>query len=380
MPGRPNWQMVFVLPNLLLGNKNQDQDELTLGLEGIAIVPASDARVVELMEWSKPARTFLEAFHDGNGRAITPAVLIVREDWLGSMNRNVEPIISFRNAAAMCSVLLSRTRWPEGSWLGAPWSDSFDYHSAQLRPDGSKFDVLTPALQSIGFRLKGLSLTYDIRLPRNHLGPIDDHLGIRLGRAWRMRYRRKRHLKATGKVFRSLEAAYEAAGMSFRNYSSLDEVGLEAVNWATATEVLAAPAKRNVSKWDCIRLIGNGRKLREPELWHRRYRVARPRRKGDPLRFSALNFPQWVFLCLHNARSKFVHGETVPKRLLAPFGENAPSLLSLASTVYRIALVAYLEQHWPWPESLNDFASIDLTSGMAYRRHLLAAVKPPEDE
>ena len=34
-------------------------------------------------------------------------------------------------------------------------------------------------------------------------------------------------------------------------------------------------------------------------------------------------------------------------KLLLTDGEAAPSLLSLASTVYRTALMAYLEEHWP---------------------------------
>jgi len=371
---RPEWQLVFVLPNLLLRDHHLSPSELTLGLEGIAIVPASDSRVVELKEWSEPAARFLSAFHDGNGTSITPAVLIVRDDWLLDMDRDVEPVISFRNAAALSSVLLNRARNHGGGWLGASWSDTFDYHSAQLRLDGSSFDAWTPALNSMGFQLDGLSLTCDIRLPRNDLGPIDEHLAVRLGRAWRTRYRRRRDLRATGKLFRSLEAAYEASAMRFRNYSSLSEVGLGAVDWATAVEVLASPRNANVTKWHCTDLIAQARRDREKELWHRKYRFQLRTKKGKPRRFKALNLPQWIFLHVHNARSKFVHGDAVSQKLLLPFGEKAPTLLALASTVYRVALVSYLEKHWPWPRSIDDLDSIDLVPGMTYRQHLLTAV------
>lgn len=374
MPERPEWQLVFVLPNLLLEDHHLSPSELTLGLDGIAIVPASDQRVVDLAEWSDPAARFLGAFHDGNGTGITPAALIVRDDWLGDMGRDVEPMISFRNAAALSCILHARAQVQGGGWLGASWSDTFDYHSAQLRVDGSGFDLWTPALNSIGFRLDGLSLTPDVRLPRNHLGFIDEHLAVRLGRAWATRYRRRRDQRATAKVFRSLEAAYEASAISFRHYSSLNEVGLDAVDWATAVEVLAAPKKGNVNKWHCTDLIGEARRAREPELWHRKYRVRRPAKKGKPRRFRALNLAQWIFLHVHNARSKFVHGDTVSHTLLAPFGDHSPPLLSLASTVYRLALVAFLEQHWPWPRMADDLGSLDLIPGMHYRRHLLATV------
>lgn len=369
---RPEWQLVFVLPNLHLEEHHLSPSELTLGLEGIAIVPAADPRVVALTEWSDPAATFLGAFHDGNGMSIEPSALIVRNDWLRDMNRDVEPIIAFRNAVALSSVLLTRAYWPGDGWLGASWSDTFDYHAAQLRPDGSKFDLWTPALNSIGFRLQDLSLTPDVRLARNHLGPIDDHLAARLGRAWKTRYRQRRRLRVTGKVFRSLEAAYAACGLRFRNYSSLDEVGLGAVNWATAMEVLASPQGRDVHKWDCIHLIGKGRQRPEAELSHRRYRVSKRAKPGRPQRFHSMNLAQWIYYNLHAARSKFVHGDTVSPRLLMPFGEDAPPLLSLASTVYRIALVAYLEGQFPWPMSIDDLVSLDLVSGMKYRDHLMA--------
>ena len=375
----PEWALIFVLPTLRLGDHQLSPHELTLGLEGIAIVSASDPRVEAVTTWSGAAKTFLDSFHDGNGTKIAPSVLIVRQDWLAAMKRNVEPVIAFRNAVAACCVLLARAGKLGGGWLGAAWSDTFDYHEAQLRIDGSKFDSWTPALNSIGFNLNGLSLTPDLRMPRNDLGPIDDHLATRLGRAWTLRYRRKRQLQATSRVFRSLEACYEATSLSFRNYSSLQEVGLTAVDWAIAVEVLASPSIRNVNKWDCIDLIGDGWFTQEPVIARTKYRVAMPRKAGQPLRFRSLNLPQWLFLQLHTARSKFVHGDHVTEKLLLPFGPGAPPLPALASTVYRIALVQYLERQWPWPVVAEDLPSMDLIPGMSYEDHLCAIVDEADE-
>lgn len=228
MAKKPEWEMVFVLPNLELDQGNNPTEPLTLGLEGIAIVPAVDERVVAVRSWSKAADRFLDAFHDGTGHPISPPVLMVRLDWAEAFAKDAEPVIAFRNAVAMSAVALSRARGPGGSWLGTSWSDSYDYHPAQLRLDGSEFDVRTPALHSIGFQLKGLSITPDLGLPRNSLGPLDDELGFRLGRVWRMRYLHRRQLRKTARVFRSLETAYEASSVGFKNYSSLTEVGMDA--------------------------------------------------------------------------------------------------------------------------------------------------------
>ena len=251
----PDWQLAFVLPNLRLGSRDRSPSELTLGLEGIAIVPASDRRVVEIKEWSEAARGFLNSFHDGNRKPITPAALIVRNDWWLDMRGYIEPVISFRNAVAVAAILPFRAHWQSDGWSGVSWSEAFDYHPARLRPDGSKFDLWTPALNSIGFRLDELCLTPDLRVPPTEVGHTDDQLAERLGRMWHLRYRRGKEKRTTARVFRSLEAAFAALGLRFRSYSSLSEVGLNAVPWATGVEVLASPERGNVSKWNCTRLI-----------------------------------------------------------------------------------------------------------------------------
>ena len=137
----PDWQLAFVLPNLCFGTADRSRRELTLGLESMAIVPASDPRVLEITEWSEAAKSFLRSFHDGNGKPITPAALIVRHDWHRDIGRDPKPVISFRNAAAVAAILPFRAHWQSDGWAGVSWSEAFDYHPAQLRVDGSKFDA-----------------------------------------------------------------------------------------------------------------------------------------------------------------------------------------------------------------------------------------------
>ncbi len=370
MATTPQWRLVFVLPNLRLGEHRLSPSEMTLGLEGIAIVPAVDSRVVEIREWSEPADRFLSSFHDGYGRAITPAVLIVREDWHSGIVANSEAVISFRNAAAAASILPFSARWPSDGGSGVLWSESFDYHPARLRPDGLKFDYRTPALNSIGFRLDGLQLTPDLRVPRTDLTHTDKNLADRLGRAWELRYLRGREKRKTAQVFRSLEVAYDALGLRFTSYSSLSAVGLSVVPWVTAIEVLAAPEARDVKKQDCTRLIGR-HEFSDPRL-----RVKPGQRRGQ------MTLAQELFLRLYAARSKFVHGGKVSTELLLTTGGEAPPLLSLASTIYRTALMAYLEEQWPrqavsspettsWTEQLRQHVR---DNHAIYEDHLLNAI------
>lgn len=375
MSTRPPWRLNCVLPNLRLGEHERSPSEMTLGLEGIAIVPATDSRVVEIRKWSEAADRFLSSFHDGNGTAITPSALIVREDWHSGLGANREAAISFRNAAATASILPIRAQWHSHGWTGVWWSENFDDHPVRLRPDGSKFDYRTPALNSIGFRLDGLQLTPDLRVPRPHLMHADENLADRLGRVWWTRYGRKRDRQKTAKVFRSLEAAHDALGLGFTSHSSLSAVGLSTVPWTTAIEVLAAPEARDVKKWDCTQLIGQ-HEFSDPRL----------RRKMFWVKFKGarrhLTLAQRVYLRLHEARSKFVHGDKVSVKLLLTDGAEAPPLLSLASTIYRTALMAYLEGHWParapssrestsWAELLRQHVR---DNHAVYEDHLLKAI------
>lgn len=366
-PSEREWQLAFVLPNLLLGGKQRSPSELTLGLEGIAIVPSSDRRVIEITKWSKAARKFLSSFHDGNGKPTTPAALVVRRDWLHDMNRSAEPVIAFRNAVAVASILRNRAGWRLHGWLGVSWSEAFDYHPARLRRDGSTFDSWTPAVNQIGFQLDELSLTPDLRLPREELLHVDGRLADHLGLVWHRRYRRGRDKRNTARVFRSLEAAYEALSLRFKSFASLTEVGLDTVHWTTAIEVLASPPHRNVRKWDCHRLIARWEGFYEGKLRAKRYWVKRGGQR------ESMTLASRIFLHLYRARSKFVHGDKVSGKLLTPFGDRAPPLTSLASTIYRTALMVYLEEHWPRKLAFTDRHYIDF-AGMEYENHLLKAI------
>ena len=69
-------------------------------------------------------------------------------------------------------------------------------------------------------------------------------------------------------------------------------------------------------------------------------------------------------------------------KLLLTKGGEAPPLLSLASTIYRTALMAYLEEHWPRnavssPETASwkeEFEQRGRDYHVVYEDHLLNAI------
>ena len=369
MSRKPDWQLAFVLPNLLLEGRRPSSPELTLGLEGIAIVPASDPRVDKITKWSEPANRFLNSFHDGHSVPITPGVLIVCNDWHSEMNKKSEPVIAFRNAVAVASILPARARRSTGQGGGeALWSDAFDHHAVELSLDGSHLDLFSPALSSYYLPLDELSLTCDVRLRRCDPNPIDEHLAIRLGQAWNLRYRQGRRGRETTKLFRSLESAYEALAIKAKHYSSIYEGGLTTVPWTTAVQVLASPRARWVKPSDCTDLIGRAPVSSQSKLHEYTFDVTQDGKK------KTLNLPQRIFDDIYKARSKFVHGDEVSLELLLPFGEEVLPLPSLASSVYRMALIAYLDEQWPQPK--NDLTDLvrRLLPNRYYENHLLKAI------
>ena len=138
-------------------------------------------------------------------------------------------------------------------------------------------------------------------------------------------------------------------------------------------EVLASSEQDLVRKWDCARLIGQ-HEFSDPRLGSKKYwvKVKQGRRH--------MNLAQRVFVRLYEARSKFVHGDRVSVKLLLTPGDETPPLLSLASTVYRVALMAYLDDHWPWkPMPEADASSwrerlAQVVQERPYAEHLLNAI------
>ena len=369
MAAQPEWRLAFVLPNFCFGDFHTSPAQLTLGLEGIAIVPASDPRVSEIRQWSSAADKVLGCFRDDYRQAIIPSVLIIRDDWDSDLNRRAAPLIAFRNAVTAASVLPARASWSHKrftlSW-GSYWSDPLDHHPIQLGLDGSYWHMLSPALEHMAVPLDRLTLTTNPSIPRRNVRALDQQLADRLGRLWRRRYRQNREIKKIRRVFRSLEAAYEALAMRFKNYESLSEQGLGAVPWTTAVEILASPSGGHVKKWDCLRLIGQSPPAQCQELQRKTYWT---KSKG---RRQHLTLSQKAFFHIYEARSKFVHGDRVSRKLLLPFGKGTLPLLSIASTVYRVALISYLQEHWPWEMPAGN--PILLADEMAYDHHLLRAV------
>jgi hypothetical protein len=238
----PTWSLIFLLPNVDLTDPDPYYEPaLTLHLRDIAIVGTDDDRVAEIRRWSPAADSLVRAFRNEYDELIAPAALIAKRGWLATTGKDPTPIVAFRNAVAMASVLATRAR-RGGNGRGIYWSDTMDFHPAQLSVDGKRVDIGTPALRHWHVPTEKLHLVRDAGLPRAKLSLFDDYLARELGRAWHARYVRRRGVRRWDVLFRSLEIAYHAAAVRFKNYGSIHEAGLGAALWVSAIEILAAPS------------------------------------------------------------------------------------------------------------------------------------------
>ncbi|WP_420632716.1 HigA family addiction module antitoxin [Candidatus Palauibacter sp.] len=366
----PEWELLFLLPNLKVEPDDlatwgfPPQAGLTLGLEGVALTSAKDERVVETLEWSAAAAAWVNSFHNGHWNPVVPAALIAKKSWGALMGKDAEPTMSFLNAVAVAALLRTRARWPRESVRGPSWSDSFDYHPIELRPDGSALDISTPALDSFHVPWTELSLTCNIGLGQRELDSTDERLALRLGAAWKLRYQERLTNRATTRLFRSIEVANEALRMTSQGYRTTREAASASVRWATSVEMLAAPGEGYVSKDDCFALI-----------------------KENSCSDGEEEIAADVFRLLYQLRNDSVHGREIDLDQLCPFGQQAPPLLSLASSVYRLALVAYLNRHWPtaaWAEDAPEDPNTEMSLGLLdltcadYETHLRHA-RPADD-
>ncbi len=124
--------------------------------------------------------------------------------------------------------------------------------------------------------------------------------------AWSSAYAKNQIVKWRFRVlFRSLEMAYHAASIPFKNNSSIYDYGASISLWVSAFEILLHD-KKYISLNKVLDKIGNF-------VWHnaenrkKSYKVKIGRGKKQQIR--NCNFPQKIYYELYKARCNFLHGE-----------------------------------------------------------------------
>jgi hypothetical protein len=348
------WIIIFALPDLNLKE--------SIGNENIAIVPHDDPRIIEIVNKSAYARALVENFEDQFGRKNYPSLLIISAD-APQHFCDIDAIVGFRNIVAITTIIKGYEHSLTSTFVAYPlYSDYFDFYPITITKDDDGFLTQSPSLLGYDDEHKEFtgqtspSLAGPGSVRAESLGNLFDFMHT----VWQRRYSRKRYSEqSTRTLFRSLEMAYQASTMPFKNHSTIYDYGASASLWVSAFEILSHPKNRNANLLTVLDLIGKYEWLHK-DLKRRSYTIDYRDKKK-------VNLSQKLYKELYDTRNAFLHGNPVTPNRLKPFGrKDSPIITRFAPLLYKVALISFLEQFKTKRKSkridiLKDYARKSIT-------------------
>jgi hypothetical protein len=328
------WSILFALPNLNIRK--------AIGNDFIAIAPQDDIRIREIIKKFPLEEAFIENWENQFGTRIVPSFLIVKR------RTPTDPysIICYRNAFALSTIIRGYEHGFAFNWKAGPlYSDYFDFYPITFSKGTGLFLSDTPDGRSINYwdqPFKGQTspgLTF-VGKPLQ----LTDNFFICLETIWKNTFIGNKKLPEwpTLALFRSLEMAYRATAMPIKNRSNISDIGANASLWVSAFEILTHPGGSDEANCGTVLDLLEEYNWYNKTLKGRRY-ILRRSKRGKVLRRGTL--AQKIYCELNATRNDFLHGNPIdPKRLYPYQKRKAPLITSLAPLIYKVALLAYLEQ------------------------------------
>lgn len=321
------WIPLLAMPNLSLHEPVGDGD--------IAVAPIDDNRITEAVTEQPRIGTFLNRFTDTFGVPVRPSVLIIRRE-ANTAYRDISAIAGFRDLLAVATIPNARARQiTHGGGMGTPvWGETFSIYPWMVDRHGSNLIGKTPAMFG-SHDVETFRGQTDAGLPQYSLAaydldrPVFDEILLR----WHRRFGSIDARWEDRALFRSLNMARAAMLMPGGVEYGFYDVGRLLTLWISALEILLHP--------------GPGGSVTESQVLDVLDRAGwRDQRCADMavnIRTGKCTKPRTVasYLChrIYKLRNDFLHGNEVTAEQLAI--NDVPFLL-LASTLFRVALVAFL--------------------------------------
>ena len=360
------WVIIFVLPDLNLKE--------SIGNENIAIVPHDDPRIIEITKNSSYAKALVGNFKDQFGRKASPSLLII-SDKAPDHLRDIDAIVGFRNIVALFNIIKGHEHSLTSTFVAFPlYSDYFDFYPITITKDDDGFLTQSPSLLGYDDERKKFTgqTSPGLAGPGHVRAETGGDLFDQLHKVWERRYLRKRYSEwSTRVLFRSLEMAYQATTMPFKNHSTIYDYGASASLWVSAFEILSHPQKGSANLLTVLGLMGKYDWLHK-DLRRRSY-VANYRGKK-----MQVNLSQKLYKELYDTRNAFLHGNPVKANRLKPFGKkNAQIITRFAPLLYKVALLNYLTQfkdkrikpNWQKEYIQRSFNERNLSEGLLKAKH-----------
>jgi len=156
---------------------------------------------------------------------------------------------------------------------------------------------------------------------------------------WKRRFARGRVNEwSTRALFRSLEMAYQATTMPYKNHSTIYDYGSSASLWVSAFEIISHPGQGKANLLSVLDLLGSyqwNNKVIKKKVYKVKYRG----------RDHRVNIAQKLYKELYDTRNDFLHGNPVRPNRLHPFkNTNIPRITMFAPLIYKVALLSFLEK------------------------------------
>jgi hypothetical protein len=368
-----NWEFRFLLHNLELKE--------AFDSEFMAIVPNNDARLSKIIADVPAVASLIQNFTDQFGKQRYPCALLNRKDAPGSI-KSLDAIVSFRNIFALSCLLYACPRTIKSRNVFFPlWLDFFDFYPISLTRDPNFLHILSPAINGTNqpqkFRAQvspGLPDSAHLRFTP------DDRILSPLLHVWTREFTKaKTSGRKTRVLFRSLEIAYQAAGVPTRNRSTIYDFGSHIGLWVSAFEVLVHPRKGDAGLRTVVALLRDF-EWHSPRLRRRSFLIVKSWKKRNPNRWKKakmrVNLVQNLYGELYEARNDFLHGNAVTASRLFPFrNKRRPSLTQVAPLVYKVALSCFLKVPYTRPKQGQQPNLKDLFDQRALENALLATLE-----
>jgi len=296
------WAIFFILPDITLNKP--------VGNEHISIAPHDDSRVYKDIAKSPFAKSLVRNFEDQFGGQVHPSLLIINDNAPDSI-KGIESIVGFRNAFALSTIIRGHEHSLRNTFVAYPlYSDYFDFYPITISKNDDGFITSSPSV--LGFEDDYKQFRGQTSPGLAGIGSLsakpDDQLFNLIERVWERRFIRGRVNEwSTRTLFRSLEMAYQATTMPYKNHSTIYDYGSSASLWVSAFEIISHPRQGSANLLSVLDLLG-------------RY--------------------DW-----QDTRNDFLHGNPVRLNRLHPFkNKKIQPITRFAPLIYKVVLLSFLDQ------------------------------------
>ena len=329
------WEIYFFLPDLRI--------EKDIVLDHIGLVSSKNEIITDLCKKSKITDRVANNFFDQFQRQKSPSFLIIN---LHSPDKikTLEAIVDFRNIYAISAIIKGQENAFRYENLYNPiFSDFFNFYPITITKDNRSLLISSPATLGVD-KPECFCGQTNPGIPDHLTAEPDEIIFEELLKYWERKYLNGKHIKWKIKaLFRSLEMAFHASAMPYKNHSTIFDYGTSISLWVSSFEILTHNFRENLNLWtviDCLESYSWSNK----DISRRLYKLDYHDRVNRCNRDERISIVSRLYKDIYFARNDFLHGNKLKKGNIYPFRNNKINPLNyFAALIYKVALISKLD-------------------------------------